>query len=403
MHNRKSAIRNLRFAACLTLLVGGLLLPAAPALADASPPVDDGVVIWNEDYALEEGEWLNGDLVVFNGDATLEADSRVEGSVIIWNGSADVEGVIENDLVVSSGDIYLGNESWVQGNVICSWNCDIERDEGARVDGSFTEGVPPGSFRIENDGRFPVPVPSLPTLWMNGPRQAMRWVLNTIRLLVSILVVAATAGIVALIWPHQTALVGRTAIETPGPSLGIGLLTAVAGTVLIVALAITICLSPVAILAALALGTASLFGWIGVGALVGKRLLRAFNVRHIAPLWAAATGTLITTLISLGLSGAFCLAPLGWLLIFVLGCLGLGAVVLTRLGTTPYAPSRPTPPPIPTPVETPAPPEPAADEEEEEEDIRAEGESIDFPEPMEEKDEEEDIGETPEEIDESET
>ena len=102
---------------------------------------------------------------------------------------------------------------------------------------------------------------------------------------------------------------------------------------------------------------AGLFGWIGVGALVGERLLRALNAREIAPLWAAGLGTLLTTSISVGLSVALCLAPFGWLLFFVLGCLGLGAVVLTRFGTTRYIPHRPTPPSL-APVKVPDPPDP---------------------------------------------
>ncbi|NIV40504.1 MAG: hypothetical protein GWN58_67215, partial [Anaerolineae bacterium] len=152
------------------------------------------------------------------------------------------------------------------------------------------------------------------------------------------------------------------------PSFGIGLLTVVAATALVIALALTICLSPAAALVALALGAAGLFGWIGVGAQVGERLLRALNVREIAPLWAAGLGTLLITLVGMGLSVAFCLALLGWLMILVLGCLGLGAVVLTRFGTMAYVPStgaepgppRPTPPaPVQTAAEVPEPPEPS--------------------------------------------
>ena len=56
-------------------------------------------------------------------------------------------------------------------------------------------------------------------------------------------------------------------------------------------------------------------------------------------LWAAGLGTLLITLVGVGLSSAFCLAPLGWLVMIILGCLGLGAVVLTRFGTMPYTPA----------------------------------------------------------------
>jgi hypothetical protein len=133
---------------------------------------------------------------------------------------------------------------------------------------------------------------------------------------------------------------------------------------LIIALAITICLSPAAALIALALGVAGLFGWVAIGARVGRRLLEALGAGRIEPLWVAGLGTLIITLITVGLSAAFCLAPLGWLLMVVIGCFGLGAVVLTRFGTTPYVPGQrretPEPPPPPPATEgTAEPPSPA--------------------------------------------
>jgi hypothetical protein len=355
------------FIGLIVLLAWGLLLPAAPALADGDPPGDGGLVIWNEDYTLEEGEWLEGDLVVFNGDVTLEAGSRVEGSVIIWSGSAEVAGTVEGDLVVSGGDIRLGEGARVEGEVVCTWNCDLEQEEGARVDGGIVEGMPLRGFRLERIGGVPIRMPSLRALWASSSGRVLRWTLSAIRSVVVTLVIATVAGLVVLIWPQQTAQVGRVVAQAPWPSLGIGLLTIVAVIALIIALAITICLSPVAVLAALALGAAGLFGWIAVGALVGERLLQALNAREIAPLWAAALGTLLITLIGMGLTAAFCLAPFGWLMIFGLGCLGLGAVVLTRFGTMAYTPSTgwgrglsgPTPlPSVPAPVEAPEPPEP---------------------------------------------
>jgi hypothetical protein len=346
------------------LLAAGFLFPTAPVLADGSPPGDDGIVVWNEDYTLEEGERLDGSLVVFNGDATLEPDSLVEGSVIIWNGNVEVNGTVDKDVVVSGGDIYLGENAWIGGSVACSWNCDLEEEEGAHVEGGYTEGEPLSGFRYDGENGISIPILPKPPLEqlrslgersLSFPRQILNWALRFIRGVTAILVVAAVAGLVALIWPQPTAQIGRTALKAPWQSLGIGALTGAAATVLIIALTFTICMSPVAALAALALGAAGLLGWIAVGAMVGERLLQALNAREIAPLWAAGLGTLLVSLVGVGLSGAFCLAPLGWLLIVGVGCLGLGAVVLTRFGTVAYFPptddSSPTPAPVDASVE----------------------------------------------------
>lgn len=321
-------------------LVGArVLLPATPALAQGGQPGDDGVVIWNEDYTLKEGQQIEGDLVVFNGDATLEANSLVEGSVVVWNGNAEVAGTIEKDLVVSNGHIHLGSSAWVQGDVVCTWNCNLEREDGARVDGRSIEGLPMGRFHWPE---FTWTEPSVVDLWASGPGWVLNRVFEVFRALIAVLVIAAIAGLVALVMPQQMTQVGRTVLQAPWVSLGVGLLTVLAAIALMVLLVLTICLPP---LVAFALAAAGVFGWVCVGALVGERLLIALNVREVMPLWAAVLGTLFITLISAGLSVALCLAPLGWLLTLGAGCLGLGGVVLTRFGTRPYVHGS-TPPPI---------------------------------------------------------
>jgi hypothetical protein len=330
----------------ITLLACMLLLPATPALADDGPPDGDGLVIWNEDYTVEEGETLEGDLLVFNGDVTMEPDSRVEGSVVVWNGSADVEGTIEGDLVVSSGDIHLGDDAHVEGSVVCSWNCDLEQEGGARVNGEIIEGTPVPGLPFENWDEFPwapyPPVMPKLTFWTSGPGLIMSWALHFMQGAVAVLVVAAIAGLVALMLPQHTAQVSRTVAQAPWHSFGIGVLTLVAATVLIVVLAVTCCLLPIAFLGGIAVGAAVVFGWICIGALVGEQLLQAFNARETAPIWTAGLGTLVITLITALLGIVPCIGVIGALMVFILGCLGLGAVVLTRFGTTPYAPNRPT-------------------------------------------------------------
>ncbi|MBU0702697.1 MAG: hypothetical protein KKC18_02395 [Chloroflexi bacterium] len=344
----------------IVLLAGGLLLPAAPALADGDPP---GVTIWGEDYILLEGEQIDGDLVVIDGNVTLEAGSRVAGSVVVWNGNAEAEGAIEGELVVSGGDIYLGDSAHVEGGVVCSWDCELEREDGARVDGGIVEGVPLSGLPFDRWHKFPIP--ALPSYQVSGVGQVVNWALGVVRGVASVLVVAVVAGLVSLIWPRQVAQVGQTVIASPGASFGIGLLTAFAGAALIVVLLLTICLSPAAVLAALALGVAGLFGWIGVGVLVGERLMQALNVRKAAPLWTAGLGTLLITLVTAGLGVLPCLGVLGIPLIVGLGCLGLGAVVLTRFGVTPYTPSSPALLPV-------EPPEPAGPLDDETEDGESE-------------------------------
>ncbi len=322
-----------RLICLLLILIAWLMLMALPAMADTSAPPGEDIVIWNEDYVLESDELLEGDLIVFNGDVTLEMDSRVEGSVIIWNGKAEIQGCIEQDLIVSGGDIYLGENAVIEGDILCNFNCDLEQEEGARIDGDVIQSSPFDHFKLMPPyAMFPH------RFWTSIPGRALNWSFRAIRTAATVLVLAAVGGLVALIWPQQTDRISQMALTDPGPSLGIGLLAAFAIIVLIVVLALTICLSPVAILVALGLMVAMLFGWIGIGKLIGDRLMEALKMSSAsaAPMWAAGLGTLMLTLVVMGLNAFFCLAPLGWLIIIVLGSLGLGAVVLTRFGTMVY-------------------------------------------------------------------
>lgn len=375
MDNKRRLLRGWLLAFVALLLIGSALISPLPVRAESAPPGDDGTVVWNEDYTLGEGEEVAGDLVVFNGDAILEVDSRVQGSAVVWNGDAEVKGSVQGDLVVTSGEIRLAETAHVYGNVVCSWNCELQQAEGATIEGQVIEGLPFRGFRIERLDELPeAPTPSPPPFYVSGARKALEWMLKIIRGLVTVLVIAVIGGLVALIWPREMERVGRTVFDDPLPSAGIGLLTVIAAVTLIITLAITICLSPAAVLLALALGVAGLFGWVAIGAEIGTRLLQSLrsSTGDLSPMWAAGLGTLLITLISLGLSAAFCLAPFGWLLSLTLSLLGLGAVVLTRFGTRRYIPGQPgqrppasTPPPEPPPppaeLTTVEPVEPAAE------------------------------------------
>ncbi len=332
-------MRKMRGVTILLVVVGLLLIGASPALADGPP--NDGTTVFNHDFTVEDDESIEGDLVVFNGDASIEEGGWVEGSLIVWNGDAEVEGTVEGDLVVTNGKILLASEARIEGDVVCSHNCQVERAEGARVDGAVVEGLPIPSFRI----------PQIPRLDLDGdeeiiikpPRLALGHQLigGFTRLAKRLLVVAllvVIAGVVALIWPQQTDRMAATVFAHPGPTLGIGLLTGLAALTIILLLAITICLSLASALLAFALVAVAIFGWSAIGLLIGRRLMVALRVKETALPWATALGALVITLILAGLGMTPCLGWVGWLATLLLASMGLGAVVLTRFGTKRYSP-----------------------------------------------------------------
>ena len=317
----------------LACLLGLLLaFSATPVFADG----DGGRIVFGESFTLESGEVMDGDLVVLGGSVVLETRSRVDGNVVVMGGSARVAGEVEGDLVTFGGDVVLRSTAVVDGDLVTIGG-NVQREEGAVVRGNEVGGL---AFE------------GLPRFWAFPTRFGFdrgvdlwsRSIFNIFRDIFVALALAALGLLVVLFWPKQTEVVGQAVLAAPLPSAGVGLLTGVVAVVLMVLLAITICLSPVAFLLGVAMLVAGVFGWIAIGLLVGRRLLEAFNVRGITSLMAVAAGTLLISVLR-------AIPCLGDLIGFVVGCAGLGAVVLTRFGTQTYPLPMPGPPAPPVPVQ----------------------------------------------------
>ena len=330
------------------LVLVALLLPASTALADNGG--NSGKVVFGNDFVLEAGERLDGDLAVFGGDVTLEAGSVVDGDLLAMGGAVTLAGEVNGDVVIFGGNAELAATAVVDGDVIALGG-NIDRAESAVVRGNTSEGF---SFRFVPRIRPPSP-PGVWRSWEYSANPFLSLLLRGLRALGTGLLLALLALLIVSLWPKQTDLVVSTVWRSPAASFGVGLLTLLVVAGLMVLLAITICLSPFALLLGLATAVALLLGWVALGWLVGRRLLAALKAKDVAPLWEAALGVFLITLV-----GAIpCLGGLVWL---VGGAFGLGAVVLTRFGTQRYNGDRPTPP-LPLPAETP-PVEPAEPEAE---------------------------------------
>lgn len=314
----------------LACLLGLLLaFSAMPVFADGGT----GKVVFGESFTLESGDRMDGDLVVLGGSVVLETRSRVEGNVVVMGGSARVAGDVEGDLVTFGGNVVLRSTAVVDGDLVTIGGT-VQRDPGAVVKGNEVEGpeirglprIQPFSTRLPFDRGWNV--------FSNS-------IFDVFGDIVLALALAAIGLLVVLFLPKQTEVVGQAVLAAPLPSAGVGLLTGVVAVFLIVLLAITICLSPVAFLLGVAMLVAGIFGWIAIGLLVGRRLLEAFNVRGITSLMAVAAGTLLISVLR-------AIPCLGAIFGFVLGCAGLGAVVLTRFGrqTYPLATRVPSAPPV---------------------------------------------------------
>jgi hypothetical protein len=316
------------------VLVLSLVMPAAAVASDEN----QGQIVFGGDFTLRSGEVLDGDLAVLGGNVVLEDGSLVEGSAFIMGGNADLAGTVRGDVALFGGNLDLMSTALVEGDVTV-FGGNLDRQEGATVEGQVLSGesvrVP---FDFEFGRTFRLPVEAW--RFRVSPLFEVGW------FLVRALLLAALAVLVVMFWPVQMSRVGRTVVEQPLITGGLGLLSAIVVPVFLAVLGITLCLLPVTIVGAIALVVAVVFGWLAFGLEIGTRMAEAFHWR-IHPAAAAGIGTLVLTIVANGIEFIPCV---GWIVPALVGSLALGSVIITRFGTQAYVPSG-TPPGASTPPE----------------------------------------------------
>jgi hypothetical protein len=332
-----------------TLTLLALMLVPASSVRALGPFDDGGPVIFGGSYTLASGDTLNGDLVVFGGNVTIQADSQVNGSIVIFGGNIKLDGTMTGDLVLIGGSGSMGGKAVVKGDVVTVGGT-LNRTEGSVIEGTIqndpTISIPvPEIPEIPNGTQLPA-VPAIPqTPSVNKPNFNFNPFGSAFSVLGSAILFAAFAMLLVLFLRPQMDLVAGTAVSNPLVAFGVGLLTIPATFILGVILILTI-IGPVALV--IAFFAAWLFGIVSIGAEVGERFTHAVGQDWTPPL-TAGFGTFLLVLLVQGVAVIPCI---GWLVPFVLGLIGLGAVVLTvfsryntRKAVVPVAPpGEPLPP-----------------------------------------------------------
>jgi hypothetical protein len=157
------------------------------------------------------------------------------------------------------------------------------------------------------------------------------------------LLLGALAFVAATLFPRHLTQVEQAARQKPFASGTVGFLTSLAVPIILLLLSpILFVLAFVCglgvLLAALAVAgyaAALAVGWFAVGHLLGERMAEWLHMRNRSLPWVTAVGTATLTLV-LGLLGAIPFVLGEGLAGFLIACVGLGAVALTKFGTRPY-------------------------------------------------------------------
>jgi len=315
-------MKNLTRILIFVLLLTAVLIPTTATASGFS----DDKVIFGGNYTLDSGETLNGDLIVFSGNVILETASTVNGDAVVMGGNVTSDGTINGNLVALGGLVELQGEARVNGDLMVLGSS-FEQAPGAYVSGNIvTEENVPFDFNLPNDiglfeGDFPVfrfrELPFVSASWFFF--QVMIW--------------TGLAILIALFIQNQAPVINRAAFGQPVMSIVVGLGIAFVGPLVLIALLLTILLSPVSLLGILALVAAWVVGLVSLSIEIGKKLAEALNQTWATPI-LAGVGMFILSLLFNGFQH---IVPcVGFLPKFILGLWVTGAVALTRFGTKEY-------------------------------------------------------------------
>jgi hypothetical protein len=334
-------------AILVTLLITPITVLAQTPTTEPTKTISGDQVVIANTYRLESGDELMGNLAVIGGTATLDEGSTMTGDVILIGGTLTVDGTVNGDFIAIGGAVNIEDTADINGNISLV-GATIKKSPLAEINGEITEQSPKFfDFNLSDPKAFNFPFTaktSLLTKMLQASLQA--------------LAMAALAVILGLLLPNQIKRVADTINKEPLVTGGVGLLSVVVAPILLVLLTITLILIPVAILSTFLVGLAVLFGWIAIGYEIGERLAVLFKTTW-HPSIAAGIGVLLLGLVT----GFATLIPcIGWLIGVIVAILGLGAVVISRFGSSKYAnkmvqamtPSAPIPP---TPPSAPEPPQ----------------------------------------------
>jgi pyruvate/2-oxoglutarate dehydrogenase complex dihydrolipoamide acyltransferase (E2) component len=306
----------------LTLLILAVIIPSTVSASD----LKDDKVIFGGNFTLNSGESLDGDLVVFGGNVVLESASTVNGDTVVFGGNIYSNGAVNGNLIALGGFVELGDKAQVNGDLTVLGSS-YDQAEGAVITGNIiTEETVPFEFEWPSriallDGKFE------PSAFQTLPIVSTSW------FFFRILIWTGLAVLMALFIQDQAAIINRTAFDQPFMSVLVGLGIITIAPLVLIALLVTILLSPVSILGIFALVAAWAVGLVALGIEVGNKLSEAMNQSWPTPV-KAGMGMFILTLFFNGFSQ---IVPcVGWMPKFVIGLWVLGAVILTRFGTRKY-------------------------------------------------------------------
>ncbi|MDH3745999.1 MAG: polymer-forming cytoskeletal protein [Acidobacteriota bacterium] len=312
----------------------------------------DNRVVVASSLVVEEGE-VSRDAVVFGG--SLEVRGRVIGNAVAMGGSAVVSGEIDGDLVAIGGSIEVEDGAEIRGDVV-SVGGSVEKAEGAAVLGQVVQVPFDAGFRFGGDWDWDSDHKPWKGWHGDEPWRMASPFSHAMKIgwtVVCLGILALLACLVLLLAPRAVERVGGKAVGEPWKAGLVGLLTQILFFPLLVIICLILLISVIGIpllilvpFAILAVVLAAFLGYTAVAHRLGDWLEKRFGWSLNNPYLVLLLGIGLLQVWSL-IAGAldFGWGPLWFFAVMfgLFGCLigyvawtvGLGAAIMTRLGTLP--------------------------------------------------------------------
>jgi len=253
----------------------------------------------------------SANIVKIGSDVTIEEGMKVH-NVLALGGQITVEGFVENHVIAVGGSVVLTRTAVVGGNVI-SLGGIVVRGRGSEIHGNLTE--------INSDDVSAAISNALSDEW-----EGWSWIFAIVSLSIFIGVLILTLLIVHFI-PKPIRIIATAVREIPAKVILWGII----GLILIVPLAVLLAISVIGIvlipLEMTLVLCAIILGFIAVSQLVGEKLFTVLKRHDHNIVRETIWGLIILWVIGW-------IPYVGWMLKVFAIVLGLGAVLVTRFGTS---------------------------------------------------------------------
>jgi len=267
-------------------------------------------------YVLKKHENIDGNIAGIGTTLIIENGAAVMGDVSLINSQMEISGNVVGDINVFAGTTHIHDTAIVTGSINqISHQIDIAPD--AKIYGEINTFAFPSQLKFGDNERLENSLDWLyPTGWI-----AFQLIRNLILVFITVLII--------FLFKMPTLRVAHCIKKNIAVSWGVGLLVILAAPIVSLFLIITICLGPIGLILFLAFLIADIWGWAGISFIIGNNLTRWLKLDW--PEEARAT----TGAVLLGLASTLLafLPFIGFMISTMVSAVGLGGVVLSKLGT----------------------------------------------------------------------